>query len=59
MIRTGTTQPDEFRPERWASEEKRNPRHAHFPFGGEPRVCIGENFARMEAPLLLATIANR
>ncbi|BDP44071.1 cytochrome P450 (plasmid) [Deinococcus aetherius] len=52
--------PEEFQPERWAGDlEKHNPRYAFFPFGGGPRVCIGENFARMEAPLLLATIASR
>ncbi len=49
-----------FRPERWEDGlEKQLPKYAYFPFGGGPRVCVGENFARMEAPLLLATIAQR
>ena len=49
-----------FTPERWADGlERRLPRYAYFPFGGGPRVCIGENFARMEAVLLLASIAQR
>ncbi len=49
-----------FTPERWEGGlERRIPRYAYFPFGGGPRVCIGENFARMEAVLLLATIAQR
>ena len=53
-------QPLEFRPERWADGlEKTLPKYAYFPFGGGPRVCIGENFARMEAVLLLASIARR
>lgn len=52
--------PETFRPERWADGfAKRLPRYAYFPFGGGPRVCIGNNFAQMEAVLLLATIAQR
>lgn len=49
--------PQEFRPERWADGlEKRLPRFAYMPFGGGPRVCIGERFAVMEAILMLATL---
>ena len=52
--------PEEFRPERWEGDLlKRLPRFAYFPFGGGPRQCIGNNFAVMEATLLLATIAQR
>jgi len=52
--------PEEFRPERWAGDfEKQLPRFAYFPFGGGPRVCIGNTFALMEAQLILATIAQR
>lgn len=52
--------PDEFMPERFAGDLlKRIPTFAYFPFGGGPRVCIGNNFALMEAGLLLATIAQR
>jgi cytochrome P450 len=38
---------------------KRLPKYAYFPFGGGPRMCIGSNFAAIEAALLLATIAQR
>ncbi|HJQ69284.1 MAG TPA: cytochrome P450 [Blastocatellia bacterium] len=54
--------PDPFRfdPERWrpGSREAR-PKFSYFPFGGGPRVCIGEGFAWMEGVLLIATIAQR
>jgi cytochrome P450 len=49
-----------FRPERWGAESaSRIPRYAYFPFGGGPRLCIGNYFATMEAVLVLATIAQR
>ena len=52
--------PDEFEPERWASESiQRLPKYAYFPFGGGPRQCIGNYFAMMEIVLLLATIGQR
>lgn len=52
--------PEAFIPERFAPE-RANGRHrfAYFPFGGGPRLCIGNNFAMLEAQLLLATIAQR
>ena len=49
-----------FEPERWQDGLlHRLPRGAYFPFGGGPRLCIGNNFAMLEAVLLLATIAQR
>ena len=52
--------PLEFRPERWLDGlEKRLPRMAYLPFGGGPRVCIGNHFAMLEAVMLLATLAQR
>ena len=52
--------PEKFIPERWANDfAKQLPSFAYFPFGGGPRVCIGQAFAMMESRLLLATIAAR
>lgn len=52
--------PDAFNPDRWGNDlVKRIPKFAYFPFGGGPRLCIGNNFAMMEAVLLLATIAQK
>jgi cytochrome P450 len=54
--------PDPFRfdPERWTPEARESrPKFSYFPFGGGPRVCIGESFAWMEGALVLATIAQR
>jgi cytochrome P450 len=52
--------PDEFRPERWEGDlAKRLPKFAYFPFGGGPRICIGNSFALMEASLVLATVAQK
>jgi cytochrome P450 len=52
--------PTEFRPERWSGDLARQlPRFAYIPFGGGPRICIGNRFAMMESVLILATTAQR
>lgn len=49
--------PTEFRPERWQDGlAERLPRHVYMPFGGGPRICIGNFFALMEAQLVLAAL---
>jgi Rrf2 family protein len=46
-----------FRPQRWHNGETDDlPRFAYFPFGGGPRVCVGQHFATMELALVLATV---
>ena len=48
-----------FDPERFAPVQAAGrPHYAYFPFGGGPRICIGNNFALMEIQLVLATIAQ-
>jgi cytochrome P450 len=52
--------PFRFDPERWTpAEREARPKFSYFPFGGGPRVCIGEGFAWIEGVLLIATIAQR
>jgi cytochrome P450 len=51
--------PSQFNPDRWTAEfEAQLPKYAYIPFGGGPRVCIGNQFAMMEARLILASIAQ-
>lgn len=53
-------EPERFHPERWTEGFTSSlPKYAYFPFGGGPRVCIGNYFAMMEVVLLLATIGQR
>ncbi len=51
--------PLRFDPTRWLDGRTDDlPRFAYFPFGGGPRVCIGNHFAMMEAVLMIATMAQ-
>jgi cytochrome P450 len=53
-------EPLRFDPDRWLpASRERIPAYAFFPFGGGKRICIGESFARVEATLVLATVARR
>ncbi|MBC7794083.1 MAG: cytochrome P450 [Clostridia bacterium] len=54
------TNADDFDPDRWSGALKDElPRFVYFPFGGGPRVCIGNHFAMMETMLALATILQK
>jgi cytochrome P450 len=49
--------PETFIPERFLPENlKEKHKYAYFPFGGGPRLCIGNNFAIQEMQIALALI---
>jgi cytochrome P450 len=51
--------PDRFDPDRFEPElESARHRAAWLPFGGGPRVCIGNHFAQLEGQVVLATLAH-
>ena len=52
--------PEKFDPERFTPEKQKDRhKYAYFPFGGGPRLCIGNGFALMEMQLVLAMITQR
>lgn len=53
-------EPAAFRPERFSPERRKEiPPFAYLPFGGGPRMCIGNNFAMMEMQLILVAMLRR
>jgi len=53
-------EPEKFEPDRWLPERGADrPKMAYFPFGGGPRICIGNTFAMLESILVLATVARQ
>jgi cytochrome P450 len=54
------SEPEKFDPERFApGRVEQIPQYAYFPFGGGPRVCIGNTFATMEMILITASVLQR
>ncbi len=50
-------EPEVFNPDRFSEENSKNrPTYAYLPFGGGPRLCIGNNFALMEMQFVLAIL---
>jgi cytochrome P450 len=47
--------PDHFSPEARAGRD----RYTYLPFGAGPRICVGANFAMMQAQIILATLLAR
>lgn len=53
-------EPLRFLPERFLPENRRSvPKYAFVPFGGGPKICVGNHFALLEGALILATIGGR
>lgn len=53
-------EPMTFDPERFSPErESEIPKGAYFPFGHGPRICIGQQMAMAQLPLIIATILQR
>jgi cytochrome P450 len=53
-------EPETFDPERFSAERSaERPKFAYLPFGAGPRQCIGNQFALIEAHLIVATLAQR
>lgn len=51
--------PEEFDPTRFSAEKSAaRSRYSYLPFGGGPRMCIGNAFAMMEAQIILAMVAR-
>jgi cytochrome P450 len=52
--------PDAFDPRRFAPETAAGrDRYQYLPFGAGPRICVGANFAMMQARIILATLVAR
>jgi cytochrome P450 len=53
-------EPERFKPERFLpGQAHRRHRFAYFPFGGGPRVCIGNTFAMLEGSLVVAAVLQQ
>ena len=51
--------PQEYRPERFTQAAAAGrPSHLYLPFGGGPRVCVGQHLAMVEAVLVLAVLVQ-
>lgn len=50
-------EPEVFNPDRFTEDHsKQRPTYAYLPFGGGPRLCIGNNFALLEMQLVLSLL---
>ncbi|AIA05970.1 MULTISPECIES: cytochrome P450 [Streptomyces] len=51
--------PERFDPDRFVGKQADRPRYAYFPFGGGPRVCIGEHFALLASSILMEALLRK
>jgi cytochrome P450 len=51
--------PERYRPERFLPDAPERPRFSYLPFGGGPRICLGDQYALTEMTLVLARLAQR
>jgi cytochrome P450 len=52
------SEPGRFDPDRFVDAPER-PRFSYFPFGGGPRICLGDQYALTEMQLVLARITQK
>lgn len=48
-----------FRPERWEDDALRDIGYGYLPFNGGPRICLGQEFALLEAGYTVVRILQR
>lgn len=54
------SEPEIFKPERFEKSIKKNyHKYQYFPFGGGPRLCIGNNFALMEMQIVVPMLIQK
>jgi cytochrome P450 len=52
--------PEVFDPERFSEENQKNiPKYAYLPFGGGPRMCIGNTFALTEMMVIVSMLVQK
>lgn len=52
-------EPEQFRPERFMPDAPERDRFSYIPFGGGPRVCVGDQYAVSAMTCVLTRIAQR
>ncbi|MBL4887595.1 MAG: cytochrome P450 [Flavobacteriaceae bacterium] len=51
--------PEDFIPERFSEQDKKEMSSYYFPFGAGPRLCIGNSFALYEMVLAVQAIVGK